>query len=54
MKRKILVALVISASIGSQVNLGAAAASGSTKIGNLSFALTDTIQVRQQIRRVLA
>jgi hypothetical protein len=44
MKRTILVALVITASIGSQVNLSAAAATGSTKLGFLTFALTDTYQ----------
>ena len=44
MKRTIIIALALSASIGSQVDLRAAAATGSTKLGNLSFALTDTYQ----------
>ena len=44
MKKSLLVALAISASIGSQVELKAAVASGTIKLGSLSFALTDTFQ----------
>ena len=44
MKRTILIALVLSASIGSQVTLRAATATATMKVGNLSFVLTDTYQ----------
>jgi hypothetical protein len=44
MKRTILIALVLSASIGSQVTLKAATATATIKVGSLSFALTDTYQ----------
>jgi hypothetical protein len=44
MKRTILIALVLSASIGSQVTLRAATVAATQKLGSLSFALTDTYQ----------